>query len=121
VVAIDPEEGRVTHALVGRELSIGGMSVEQHPLLVPGLKLSLALYAADCPEPIVVAARVVRSDGLRGCGLRFDDPPPAVLARLEKLVKALPSVESLAEDAERSQGVVLGEILLQKVRRPVPA
>jgi hypothetical protein len=63
----------------------------------------------------------VRSDGLRGCGLRFDDPPPAVLARLEKLVKALPSVESLAEDAERSQGVVLGEILLQKVRRPVPA
>lgn len=121
VVAIDPEEGRVTHALVGRELSIGGMSVEQHPMLVPGLKLSLALYATDCPEPIVVAARVVRSDGLRGCGLRFDDPPPEVLARLEKLVKALPSVESLAGDAERSQGVVLGEILLQKVRRPIPA
>jgi hypothetical protein len=118
VVAIDPEQGRVTHALVGRELSIGGMSVEQHPMLAPGHRLSLALYAPDQPEPIVVSARVVRSDGLRGCGLRFEDVPPDALARLEKLVKALPSVESLAEDQQRAQGVVLGEILLQKVRRP---
>ncbi len=118
VVAIDPGQGRVTHALFGRELSTGGMSVEQHPMLTPGQKLSLALYGSDCPEPIVVAARVVRSDGLRGCGLRFDDPPAEVVARLQKLVEGLPSVESLSEDAERPQGIVLGEILLQKARWP---
>jgi hypothetical protein len=85
---------------------------------VPGLKLSLALYASDQVEPIIVAARVVRSDGLRGCGLRFDDPPPEVVARLQALVDGLPCVESLTEGEQRPQGIVLGEILLQKVRRP---
>jgi hypothetical protein len=114
VVALDPAEGRVTHALFGRDLSVGGMSVEPHPLLSPGERLQLALYAPDRDEPIVVSARVVRADGSRGFGLRFDAPPPDVAARLEKLVGALPGVESLAEDESRAQGVVLGEIVLAR-------
>jgi hypothetical protein len=117
VVAIDPDAGRVTHTLVGRDLSLGGMSVEPHPLLAPGEKLHVALYGADLGEPLVVLARVVRTDGARGFGLRFEGLEPDASKRLASLVAALPSVESLAEDKTRAQGVVLGEIVLAKVRR----
>ena len=116
VVAIDPGESRVTHTLVGRDLSMGGMSVEPHPLLKPGEKLHVALYGPDLGEPLVVLARVVRTDGTRGFGLRFESLPAEISKRLASLVAALPCVESLSEDRSRAQGVVLGEIVLKKVR-----
>ena len=116
VVAIDPGESRVTHTLVGRDLSMGGMSVEPHPLLKPGEKLHVALYGPDLGEPLVVLARVVRTDGTRGFGLRFEALPAESSKRLASLVAALPSVESLSEDRTRAQGVVLGEIVLKKVK-----
>jgi hypothetical protein len=116
VVAIDPGESRVTHTLVGRDLSMGGMSVEPHPLLKPGEKLHVALYGPDLGEPLVVLTRVVRTDGTRGFGLRFESLPAESSKRLASLVAALPSVESLSEDRTRAQGVVLGEIVLKKVR-----
>jgi hypothetical protein len=119
VVAIDPGESRVTHTLVGRDLSMGGMSVEPHPLLKPGEKLHVALYGPDLGDPLVVLARVVRTDGTRGFGLRFEDIPAEASKRLASLVAALPSVESLSEDKSKPQGVVLGEIVLKKVKRRV--
>jgi hypothetical protein len=117
VVAIDPGENRVTHTLVGRDLSMGGMSVEPHPMLAPGEKLHVALYGPDLGEPLVVHARVVRTDGTRGFGLRFEELPGETSQRLASLVAALPSVESLSEDRSRTERVVLGEIVLKKVRR----
>ncbi|HXK21661.1 MAG TPA: PilZ domain-containing protein [Myxococcota bacterium] len=116
VVAIDPGESRVTHTLVGRDLSMGGMSVEPHPLLKPGEKLHVALYGPDLGEPVVVLARVVRTDGTRGFGLRFESLPAESSKRLASLVAALPSVESLSEDRTHAQGVVLGEIVLKKMK-----
>jgi hypothetical protein len=117
VVAIDPGESRVTHTLVGRDLSMGGMSVEPHPLLEPGAKLHVALYGPDLGDPLVILARVVRTDGTRGFGLRFEEVPAESSKRLASLVAALPSVESLSEDKSRPQGLVLGEIVLKKVLR----
>ena len=117
VVAIDPGESRVTHTLVGRDLSMGGMSVEPHPLLKPGEKLHVALYGPDLGDPLVILARVVRTDGTRGFGLRFEEVPADASKRLASLVAALPSVESLSEDKSKTQGVVLGEIVLKKVNR----
>lgn len=119
VVAIDPGESKVTHTLVGRDLSMGGMSVEPHPLLKPGEKLHVALYGPDLGDPLVILARVVRTDGTRGFGLRFEDAPAEASKRLASLVAALPSVESLSEDQSKSQGVVLGEIVLKKIKRKV--
>jgi PilZ domain-containing protein len=116
IVAIDPGESRVTHTLVGRDLSMGGMSVEPHPMLKPGEKLHVALYGPDLGEPLVVLARVVRTDGTRGFGLRFESLPAEISQRLASLVAALPSVESLSEDRTRAQGVVLGEIVLKKMK-----
>jgi len=119
-VAIDPGESRVTHTLVGRDLSMGGMSVEPHPLLKPGEKLHVALYGPDLGDPLVVLARVVRTDGTRGFGLRFEDVSAETSKRLASLVAALPSVESLSADQSKPQGVVLGEIVLKKVKRKLP-
>jgi hypothetical protein len=115
VVALDRERDRVLHSLFGRDLSVGGMSVDPHPLLMPGELMRIALYGPD-REPIVVEARVVRADGARGLGLRFERVSPELHARLEALVGTLPSVESLAEDAKRAEGIVLGEIVLMKAR-----
>jgi hypothetical protein len=120
VVAIDPGESRVTHTLVGRDLSMGGMSVEPHPLLKPGEKLHVALYGPDLGDPLVVLGRVVRTDGTRGFGLRFEDVSAETSKRLASLVAALPSVESLSADQSKPQGVVLGEIVLKKVKRKLP-
>ena len=118
VVTLDREQGRVIHSLFGRDLSLGGMSVDPHPLLTPGERLRIALYGSDAGEPLVLEARVVRSDAARGLGLRFEDTSAALAERLRALLATLPSVEALAEDAKKSQGIVLGEILLKKVRRP---
>jgi hypothetical protein len=118
VVTLDRSHGRVVHSLFGRDLSLGGMSVDPHPLLAPGERLRLALYGSGAREPLVLEARVVRSDGARGLGLRFEEMSPALAERLRALLATLPSVEALAEDAKKSQGIVLGEILLKKVRRP---
>ena len=117
VVALDRAHGRVVHSLFGRDLSEGGMSVDPHPLLEPGEKLRVALYVSDA-DPLVLEARVVRADGTRGLGLRFEDPPREVAERLRALLATLPSVEELSEGAKRSEGIVLGEIVLKKVRRP---
>jgi hypothetical protein len=116
VVTLDGERGRVVHSLFGRDLSLGGMSVDPHPLLTPGERLRIALYGSDTKEPLVLEARVVRSDGPRGLGMRFENMSAAMSERLRALLATLPTVEALGEDAKRGQGVVLGEILLKKIR-----
>jgi hypothetical protein len=118
VVTLDRERGRVVHSLFGRDLSLGGMSVDPHPLLTPGERLRIALYGSDTKEPLVLEARVVRSDGPRGLGLRFEEMSAPMSERLRALLATLPTVEAVSEDAKRGQGVVLGEILLKKVRPP---
>jgi hypothetical protein len=118
VVTLDRERGRVVHSLFGRDLSLGGMSVDPHPLLTPGERLRIALYGSDTKEPLVLEARVVRSDGPRGLGLRFEEMTAPMSERLRALLATLPTVEAVSEDAKRGQGVVLGEILLKKVRPP---
>ena len=99
---------------------MGGMSVEPHPLLKPGEKLHVALYGPDLGDPLVVLARVVRTDGTRGFGLRFEDVAADTSKRLAALVAALPSVESLAAGQSKPQAVVLGEIVLKKIKRKLP-
>ena len=79
-----------------------------------------ALLGPDLGDPLVVLARVVRTDGTRGFGLRFEDVPADASKRLASLVAALPSVESLSADQSKPQGVVLGEIVLKKVKLKLP-
>ena len=108
VRALGLEAGR---ALVGRDLSLGGMRVDAHPELKVGAEVRLEIFGFAGAEPAAVRAVVVRDDGEDGLGLRFEDVPPAVAARLEALVTALPSIEPLCDGETAAMGAVVGRIV----------
>ncbi len=102
---------RARRALVGRDLSVGGMRVEPHPDLAVGDELRLAIYGFEARLPAIVTAVVVRDDGDAGLGLRFTAVPPEVARHLEGLVAHLPPIEPLAGGETGALGAVLSEIL----------
>lgn len=98
-------------ALVGRDISLGGMRIDAHPALAVGDSLSLAVYGGADAPPVHVTAEIVRDDGADGLALQFRDVPPEVQKRLEALVAALPSIEPLAGGEAAAMGAVLSRIL----------
>lgn len=103
-------KSRAERALVGRDLSTGGMLVEQSLELRVGDEPRLAIFGREGDDPIELRARVVREDD-RGHALQFLDVTPAQAARLEALVAGLPSVERLADGEAESLGTVMAEIV----------
>jgi hypothetical protein len=108
VTALDREASR---ALVGRDLSLGGMRVDAHPELAVGDELLVEIYGFADSAPARLRAVVVRDDGPAGLGLRFEDVGPELARRLEELVTALPSIEPLADGETAAMGAVLGRIV----------
>lgn len=106
VVALDATGSRALHALVGRDLSPAGMRIDPHPELALHERLHLALYEPSEPSPLLVDAEVSRDDGEAGLALHFLDVAPETGARLERMVAALPAMESLRPEPQR---IVLGE------------
>jgi hypothetical protein len=104
---------RAERALVGRDLSTGGMLVEQSLELRLGDEPVIAIFAREHEAPIELRARVVREDE-RGAALQFLDPTPEQAVRLEALVAGLPSVERLADGERDALGTVLAEIVGEK-------
>jgi len=104
-------EGEAGQALVGRDLSLGGMRVDPHPKLAVGDTMRLALYGFGGDAPAMVRATVVRDDGEDGLALRFDAVPPDVADRLEALVTSLPPIEPLCDGETAALGAVLSAIL----------
>lgn len=102
---------RALRVLVARDLSVGGMRVEQLPGLGVGDRLHLAIYGSAADEPTLVWATVARDDGPEGIALVFDDVSEDVAARIEKVLVDLPAVESLHDDEARAMGTVVTEIL----------
>jgi hypothetical protein len=105
VVALDETGTRALYALVGRDLSLAGMRIDPSPDLALGQRLRLALYEPSAQSPIVLEAESVRDDGGAGLALRFVDLAPEVAAQLERIVAALPALESLRPEPQR---IVLG-------------
>jgi hypothetical protein len=103
VVALDEQAHRAVQVLFGRDLSEGGIRVEPHPDLRIGERLSLAIYEASCPDPVVITAEVIRNDGERGVAMRFPRPSRRELRQIRRIVESLPSVETPGpgEEAER--------------------
>jgi len=99
-------DGR-THALIGCDLSTGGMRIGFDSDLELGMVLRLALYGQAGIPPVIVKAEVVR-DGSEedGFGLRFGPLPEAAQQRLEQLVASLPDV-----DSDSRKGLVVSEVL----------
>jgi hypothetical protein len=107
VIGLSEEAATV---LVGRDLSIGGMRVEGHPQLEPGMRLRLAVFGAPREEPILVRAEVVRADD-GSSALRFVDVGAEAASRLELLVAHLPSVEPLDQEEADGLGAVVTRIV----------
>ena len=101
-------------ALIGRDLSIGGMLVEPNADLVVGEQIKLILFGHSDKEPIVVHASVLRDNGSLGMALRFGELGCATQARLEELVESLPIRSSRGLDGaaiEGGQPVVVSELV----------
>ena len=103
IVQVD-EEARVVQALLGRDLSIQGIRVVRQLGLSPGNKLRLALFDTSQQKPLIVSAEVSRNDGESGLFLRFVDPSPEMITRIEAIIDRLPAVESI--DPHGDAGVV---------------
>jgi hypothetical protein len=102
---------RALRVLVGRDLGMGGMRIEYHPDLEVGDRLNLAIYGAAGEEPFLVWGTISRCEGVDGMAVVFDAVHSVIAEKLEKLVAALPAVESLHDDEAAAMGTVLSEIL----------
>ncbi len=79
------------YALLGLDLSAGGMRVEANPELAIGDQLRLAIHPRS--DPFLVEAVVIRDDGERGLALRFEWVEPGAEEQLEDVVRSLPMIE----------------------------
>jgi len=98
-------------ALVGRDVSLGGMRVDPHPDLKLGDALVLEIYGFADTAPSEVQATVIRDDGPDGLALRFEHVSPGLARRLEELVTSLPSIEPLGDGEAAAMGAVVSRIV----------
>lgn len=108
--AVNAIRDEAARALVGRDLSTGGLLVEQNLDLRIGDETSLEIYEREEGAPLRVRARVVRDDEA-GMALQFIDVSDDVGERLEALVAGLPSVERLADSEAEAMGTVVAGIV----------
>jgi hypothetical protein len=101
VVAGGPGHPRV---LLAKDLSSGGMQVENATDLVKGAELQLALYSQAGDVPLLLRGRVVRCDARGEAAFEFVATSPAQRQHLEQLLARLPAVDApvVAEVLERS-------------------
>ncbi|MAI25063.1 MAG: PilZ domain-containing protein [Myxococcota bacterium] len=97
--------------LMARNLSALGMKIEPMPHLDLGQHIELVLHGPGLIEPLRLAAQVARDDGTEGLVLAFQAMSPDQVHRVNRLVDALPLVESLQSDPQRLQGAILAELV----------
>lgn len=102
--------GEATRIVLGRDLSLDGMRVEPRPDLRLGSDLRLAVYGAPHEAPVVLDATVTRDDGEHGVLLSFIESDSEARSRLERVVSALPSIESIACSATEERQLVVSKI-----------
>ncbi len=97
--------------LIGRDLSAGGMRIENHEDIALGDRFQLALHGPTPGKPFLIQATVTRDDGDDGLGLVFKGVDRETAVQLEKLVACLPDVESLEDGELSGLGAILSEVL----------
>jgi hypothetical protein len=98
-------------AIIGRDLSAGGMRVEREPSLALGMELRLALYGHANLPPLLVRTVVHRDDGEEGWALRFEDLSEPAREQIQQLVESLPVVDSDGDPIHSRPGQVVSEVL----------
>jgi len=102
----------ISHMLIGRDLSSGGMRVRPEPDLELGDEIKLAVYGRPGQPAIMLKAVVVRDEGEDGLVLRFHDVPASIAARLERIVEELPTLPGESPAGSPAQpGIVVSELL----------
>jgi hypothetical protein len=109
VVALDAALERVRYALLGIDLSAGGIRVEPHPEIALGDRLRIAIYEATAGAPILVDAVAIRDDGARGVLLRFRDVSAGVAHEITRVLEGAPQLETGGGAA--GAGVVVAELI----------
>jgi hypothetical protein len=107
IIALGDEAARV---LIGRDISVGGMRIDQTPGLAMGDRLKVAVHVRPDGQPLVVSAEIVRDDGSEGMALQFDDLSPEAHAHLKEMVSALPSIIE-SNGSKDGAGVVVTEVV----------
>lgn len=105
-------------ALVGRDLSAGGMRIDPHPDLREGDRLALDLYGGPEEEPLRVRGQVIRDAGHDGLAIAFDPLSGEIHQRIEGLVAGLPSVEALATSETDALGSIVSHIVERETSEP---
>jgi hypothetical protein len=100
----------ICHALIGRDLSSGGMRVRPDPDLALGDELRIAVHARAGQPAIMLRAVVSRDDGDDGLLLRFHDVPASIARRLEQIVGELPQLGPGGRGGA-GPGLVVSEVL----------
>lgn len=108
--AVNAVRDEAARTLVGRNLSTGGLLVEQNLDLRIGDETTLEIFERRDGDPLRVRARVVRDDDA-GMALQFVDVPDDVAGRLEALVAGLPPIERLADSEAEAMGTVVAGIV----------
>ena len=91
VVAGGPGRSRV---LLARDLSEGGMQVENATGLVAGQELQLALHSQAGDVPLLLRGRVLRCNAKGEAAFEFVRPTDTQRGYLEKLLADLPAVDA---------------------------
>jgi hypothetical protein len=114
VAALSAADAGTPRVALGHDLSVEGIRIARQPGLSKGTSIMLGLYGADGGAPLTLEAEVVADHGPRGLGLAFRRVGDAQRRALEKLVAALPLLESLGNDAEAGAGLVVSRVIAQK-------
>jgi hypothetical protein len=106
--------GGRSRALLGRDLSVGGMLVEPNDEIIPGEKVKLVLFGKAGSDPIIVCAEVLRDSGETGVALRFENLNPEIRSSLQALVDSLPLIsggEPGTDNARHGRSLVVSGLL----------
>ena len=114
VAALSPADAGTPRLALGHDLSVAGIRIARQPGLKKGVGVAIGLYGAEGGTPLTLEAEVVADHGPRGIGLAFKRVNAEQRAALEKLVAALPLLESLGDDAESGRGLMVSSVLAQK-------
>ncbi len=117
IVEVDAEQ-HVVQALLGRDLSMGGVRIDPQAGLDSGDPLQIAIFDTTRREPLILHAIVARDDERAGMGLHFVDLSEETAARLAEMIAALPAVESLGSSGTPS--AVPAGILSNSDQNPSP-
>ncbi len=114
VAALSAADAGTPRVALGHDLSVAGIRIARQPGLLKGMRVAIGLYGAEGGGPLTLDAEVVADHGPRGLGLAFQRVSAEQKLVLEKLVAALPQLESLGNDGDAGRALVVSSVLAQK-------